>query len=491
MSPQCKAMLIRSLVFGVYFPLLTVISLFVLYKIKMVAVYFITRRKTPIPTKRFQSLPFVTIQLPLYNESEVVERLLTSAAELDYPRNLFEVQVLDDSTDGSERLSRRLVKRFRKQGFQFELIHREDRKDFKAGALAHGLKYAKGEFVAVFDSDFIIPRHFLRETIHFFTQPEIGMVQARWGFLNEAQSLLTRIQSTFLNGHFVIEHCSRSRSGNFFNFNGTAGIWRKDTISDAGGWEGDTLTEDLDLSYRAQLKGWRFVYLKDLIAYSELPPTLDAYNGQQFRWAKGMVQVMMKLLGRIWTHPASLYQKIDASIHLGTFMGYIWSVLISLITLPILAVAKEYIDAHFFHLALFFVITNFLMLYLFYVVSDIEARGLKIQSFVYPACLIFLGVGFSVNGIFAVGDALKGRKTPFIRTPKFNCTGMAIKSENNAGPVYGVLGVVALYFVAMIVYIFAVKKPSLLMAAAFFAPGYWWLLWLWLRERTALAPKKS
>jgi len=476
--------IIRALLFGFYFPLLSAIALLIIYKIKLLASYLYFRKDTPKPKEFFKELPFVTIQLPMYNEKNVIERLIASAVSVDYPKNRLEIQVLDDSTDESIDISRKCVEKYKSEGYNIELYHRTDRKEYKAGALAEGLVKARGEFIAVFDSDFIIPANFLKETIHFFTSPKTGMVQCRWGFINEKDSLLTRLQTTFLNGHFIIEHTARNRSGHFFNFNGTAGIWRKKAIEESGGWHGDTLTEDLDLSYRAQINGWQFVYLKDLVAPSELPPTLDAFNGQQFRWVKGMMQVLFKMMPVIWKSPISFLTKVDASCHLFSSSGYLFSVIISLFTVPILFLTKEYIDAHYMYLAISFVFVNCFMIWIYYFIAEVEARGWHRQTFIYPMLLMMLSIGFSLNGVYAIKEAFLKKKSPFIRTPKFNkLLTTYILSENNSSPVYKSVALVNIYFLLMFFYIFTSHKYVLIPAALFFAPGYFWVMFTRIREK--------
>lgn len=483
--PDQQNYIFNIILFGIYFSILISISLLIIYKIKLLLCYLIFKNRHPKPLKRFDDIPFVTIQLPLFNEANVVERLLESVVSVNFPKEKFEIQVLDDSTDESVELSKNLVQKYKLKGYNISLLHRVNRKDFKAGALAEGLKTARGEYVAIFDSDFIIPENFLNETIHFFTDPKIGMVQCRWGFINEKESLLTRLQTTFLNGHFIIEHTSRNRSGHFFNFNGTAGIWRKSAIFDSGGWEGDTLTEDLDLSYRAQLKGWKFVYLRDLIALSELPPTLDAFYGQQFRWVKGMFQVFLKIGPAIWKSKASIFNKFDATCHLSSFSGYIFSVLISILTIPVLLITKEYSDIHFLYFAVLFLLVNCFMLWLYYFVAEIEARGLKIESFIYPFLLVIFSVGLSLNGVYAIKEAFLKKQTPFIRTPKFNNDiRKRFRSDNNAKPVYKAAMFFNAYFIILITYILINGNFGLLPAFLFFSPSYFWLFYKRIREKS-------
>jgi cellulose synthase/poly-beta-1,6-N-acetylglucosamine synthase-like glycosyltransferase len=318
------------------------------------------------------------------------------------------------------------------------------------------------------------------------------MVQCRWGFINENESLLTRLQSTFLNGHFIIEHTARNRSGHFFNFNGTAGIWRKEAIESSGGWHGDTLTEDLDLSYRAQLNKWKFVYLKDVVAPSELPPTLDAFNGQQFRWVKGMCEVLVKLIPNILRSKIPVRNKLDSIFNLMSCVGYISSVLISFSSVPVLLLAKNYIDARFMALAVTFIIINLFMIWLFYFCAELNVRGLKLRSFLYPALLVIFSIGFSLNGVYAIKQALLKKKTAFIRTPKFNnVIKKTVRSDNNSNPVYRAVAFFTVYFTVLTVYIVANEKFNILPALFFFAPSYFWLFIKIVREKIIFHTSKS
>src|SRR6266540_2201704 len=274
----------------VYYVVLALLAMYGTHRAMMVWLYYRHRHDVPCPAGDLPVLPRVTIQLPIYNEVYVVERLIEAVAAIDYPRELLEIQVLDDSTDETGEIARSTIARYRERGFDIVYLHRQDRQGFKAGALQAGMEVACGEFMLIFDADFVPQPEILRESLPYFTDPEIGMVQARWEHLNRDYSLLTRIQSVFLDGHFVIEHTARHRSGRFFNFNGTAGIWRRSCLEEVGGWQSDTLTEDLDISYRAQLAGWKFVYLKDLVAPAEVPVDMNGFKTQQHRWTKGSIQ---------------------------------------------------------------------------------------------------------------------------------------------------------------------------------------------------------
>src|SRR5678815_1119961 len=282
----------------------------------LVYMYMKNRDRQPKPGPQLSPLPVVTVQLPLYNEMYVADRLIESVCALDYPRELLEIQVLDDSTDETRGIAQAAVRRFAAKGVDIKYYHRADRTGYKAGALEAGLRVARGEFVAIFDADFLPGADFLLRLMPHFSHARIAMVQARWGHINQDYSLLTKIQSIMLDGHFVLEHGSRNRAGCFFNFNGTAGIWRRDAIEQAGGWQHDTLTEDLDLSYRAQLKGWRFVFMEDVITPAELPVEMNSFKSQQFRWAKGSVQTFLKLMPRLLRSDQPLHVKAEAFFHL-------------------------------------------------------------------------------------------------------------------------------------------------------------------------------
>ncbi|MGZ3426711.1 MAG: cellulose synthase family protein, partial [Polyangia bacterium] len=281
-----------------YLVVLLTLAMYGFHRSMLMYLYYRSRGADPSPIARFDptKLPVVTVQLPLFNEMYVAERLLDAINLLEYPRDKLEIQVLDDSTDETQAICRAKVEELQRSGLDIHYIHRVDRTGFKAGALENGLVTGRGEFVMVFDADFLPPPDIIERTVHFFTNPKVGMVQVRWDHVNRDYSRLTELQAMMLDGHFVIEHTARHRSGRFFNFNGTAGIWRVASIADAGGWSHDTLTEDMDLSYRAQLKGWEFIYLKDVVSPAELPVEMNAFKSQQFRWAKGSIQVAKKLL---------------------------------------------------------------------------------------------------------------------------------------------------------------------------------------------------
>jgi len=363
--------------------------------------------------------PQVTIQLPVYNERYVVRRLIQSVCRFDYPRELLEIQILDDSTDDTVDIAKAEAAKMMRQGFDIGYIHRDDRIGFKAGALKEGLKYAKGEFVGIFDADFIPHPSFLKETIPYFSDPEIGMLQTRWGHINSDYSLLTRAQSMGIDGHFGVEQASRAWSGFFMNFNGTAGIWRKTTIEDAGGWQADTLTEDLDLSYRAQLKGWKLKFVSDVVCLAEVPVTINAFKSQQHRWAKGSIQTAKKNLGKLFKSDISLLVKFQAFMHLTHYMVHPMMLLVVLTSIPMLY-SQWFFDSLAYPIMIFTMLCLATCgpssMYLFsqkVLYHDWKSR-IKILPF-----LMCLGTGIAVNNTKAVLEAFLNIESGFIRTPKY------------------------------------------------------------------------
>ena len=296
-----------------YLSVLIGLSAYGIHRYFIIYLYLKNRKRPPVPARYFEKLPKVTVQLPIFNEVYVAERLLRSVSELDYPQELLQIQVLDDSTDETREITAACAEELRQRGFNVERIHRTDRTGFKAGALAVGLAAAEGEFLCILDADFVPEKDLLKRTVHFFTDPKVGMIQTRWGHLNRGYSLLTRMQAIFLDGHLLLEQIARSRSGRFFNFNGTAGLWRRSCIEQSGGWQYDTLCEDLDLSYRAQLAGWKFIYLSDVVTPAELPVDMNGFKSQQHRWTKGSVQTCKKLLPSIWRSRLPFPIKLEAT----------------------------------------------------------------------------------------------------------------------------------------------------------------------------------
>ena len=403
-----------------YLSVLCILACYGVHRLHLIFIYHRNRRDDLPPAGRFEDLPWVTVQLPLYNEMYVARRLLDAVAALNYPRERLEIQVLDDSTDETTRIVEEKVKSLQAQGFHAVLIHRENRSGFKAGALENGLHQARGEYVAIFDADFLPKSDMLQRTIHYFTDEKVGMVQTRWGHINRKYSLLTQVQSIYLDGHFVVEHTARHRSGRFFNFNGTGGIWRKVAIESAGGWQHDTLTEDLDLSYRAQLEGWRFVFLKDLVSPAEVPVDINAFKSQQFRWAKGSAQTMKKLLPIIWKSKYPLRIKVEATFHLTANVGYPLMVFLSLLMLPAVKVRSTIVESSpqsvLLDCCLF--LTAFVSVCYFYIFSQQEIQRPILDRFRFLPAILAIGIGMCINNTKAVVEGFLGIDTPFTRTPK-------------------------------------------------------------------------
>ncbi len=404
-----------------YFTVLIILSIYGLHRYAMIRGYSKHHGKfTGEPPSRFAALPRITIQLPIYNERYVVERLLEETSKIDYPRELLEIQVLDDSTDDTHPFTRALVEDYREAGLPIEYIHRTNRHGFKAGALENGLKTATGELVAIFDADFVPPRDFLMRTVHYFAESNVGMVQTRWGYLNRHQSVLTEVQSMLLDGHFVLEHVARAGNGLFFNFNGTAGVLRRKMIEDAGGWQHDTLTEDSDLSYRAQLKGWRFVYAPSIECLSELPEETYGFQVQQSRWAKGLTQVAIKLLPSILRAKLPLRVKAEAIFHLTPNISYPLMIVMSVMMLPVMIV--RYYMGWFEMLLIDFplIIASFVSVAAFYLAAQraLFPETWKRSFFFLPA-LLAAGVALTIINSRAVFEALIGYKTEFARTAKY------------------------------------------------------------------------
>lgn len=361
----------------------------------------------------------VTIQLPLYNELYVVERLIDSVCEIEYPKDLLEIQVLDDSTDETVEITRRMVEKKKAEGFDIVHIRRDNRKGFKAGALKQGLLTAKGEYIAIFDADFIPHKDFLRKTLSFFNDDRVGMVQTRWEHLNGDYSMLTKAQALALDGHFVIEQTVRNKAGFFINFNGTGGVWRKSCIEDAGNWHDDTLTEDLDLSYRAQLNGWRFVFLKDFTSPAELPSEINALKSQQFRWTKGAIETAKKILPLVWKSKVSLRIKLQSTFHLTNNLVFPFILLAAILNVPLIFVKNSGSHHAYFAIMSLFVLA-FISSFMFYLYSQKDIRTDWRKKIVMFPLFMAGSMGFAVNNSRAVIEGLLNRKSEFVRTPKFN-----------------------------------------------------------------------
>ena len=464
-----------------YFTVLLVLSVYGLHRYEVIRTYFKHRKNaTGAPPRRFEQLPAVTIQLPLYNERYVVERLIEEVVKIEYPKELLQIQVLDDSTDDTAPFAGALVERYRNMGHPIEYHHRANRHGFKAGALQEGLASATGEVVAIFDADFCPPADFLLKTVHYFADPKVGVVQTRWSYLNRDYNFLTEVEAMLLDGHFILEHGARSRAGLFFNFNGTAGMLRRAMIDDAGGWQHDTLTEDSDLSYRAQLKGWRFVYLPGLDCPSELPVEIHGFQVQQSRWAKGLTQVAKKLLPSILKADIPKRVKAEAFLHLTPNISYPLMVVISALMLPVMIVR--------FYMGLWemvlidmpLIAASFWSISLFYVVAQRELypKNWKRSILMLPM-LMAVGVGLTIINTRAVLEALFGVESPFARTPKYAISDRPVNLEikkyrRRSGWLPYAEIAVGTYFLAMCV--FAVETlnffslPFLLLIVF----GYYW-----------------
>lgn len=413
-------MTLSDVVVAVYVGSLLVLFAFGLHGLVMLYFYHRTRNvRVQPPTVPLDYEPVVTVQLPLYNEMYVVERLIDAVVQLDYPKDKLEIQVLDDSTDETCQIARQRVEYYRQQGYDIHYIHRHNRQGYKAGALRHGLALARGEFIAIFDADFIPQRDFLRKTLPYFADPNVGMVQTRWEHLNEDYSFLTRAQALALDGHFVIEQQVRYKAGFFINFNGTAGVWRRTCIEDAGNWHTDTLAEDLDLSYRAQLRGWKFVFLNDVTSPAELPADINALKSQQFRWTKGAIEAAKKLLPSVWRARLPLRTKLECTVHLTSNIVFPFIVLVAVLNLPMVLI-KNLVGGYdeVFTAMSIFVLAS-ISTFLFYLFSQrMIHHDWRQRVLLFP--LFMAGsMGLAINNTKAVVEALIGKRSEFTRTPKY------------------------------------------------------------------------
>jgi len=489
-----------------YFGILAVLSCYGMHRFEMIRGYLKHRREARTAAERkWEVLPRVTVQLPLYNERMVVERLIDETLKIDYPRELLQIQVLDDSTDETHPFTEALVARYAAAGHPIEYRHRTHRHGFKAGALQEGLETATGDFVAVFDADFVPPRDFLRRTIDFFTDPQVGVVQTRWAYLNRHSSVLTEVEAMLLDGHFVLEHGARSGGGLFFNFNGTAGIIRRAMIEDAGGWQHDTLTEDSDLSYRAQLRGWKFVYVPSVECPSELPDEMFAFQVQQARWAKGLTQVAKKLLPAILRANISKRRKVEAIMHLTPNISYPLMLVISALTLPVMIVRFYMGWMQMLMIDLPLIVASFWSISAFYLMAYkvLFPRDWK-RAFLLMPALMAAGVALTISNSKAVLEAIFGVQTAFARTPK---TGGAkavqpAKYRRRSGWLpFAEIGA-GLWFAWMIEFAIETFNFPAIPFLLLFVVGYWWAgfgtLWQeyqgrlrWQRERAVAALQRA
>jgi len=467
-----------------------ILAFYGIHRYQLVWLYYKNKKnaaKWSEPPARFAEgeLPFVTIQLPIYNEQFVIDRLIEACCRLDYPRDRFEIQLLDDSTDETTEVAREIVERYA-AGFNgmapqpIFYVHRKNRYGFKAGALDAGLGSARGEFVAIFDADFVPPRDWVMKVIHHFAESEIGMVQTRWTHLNRNYSFLTQVEAILLDGHFVLEHGGRSRAGVFFNFNGTAGMWRREVIGQAGGWQHDTLTEDTDLSYRAQLIGWKFKYLQDVECPAELPIEMTAFKTQQARWAKGLIQTAKKILPRILKSDAPFHTKLEAWYHLTANLSYPLMIVLSTLLMPAMIIRsyQGWVQMMLIDFPLFMAST--MSVSSFYLVSQKELYPKRwYRTFIYLPCLMALGVGLTVTNTKAVMEALFGIKSAFARTPKYSVKKKGEKSQaqkyrKRLGIVPWIEMAIGCYFAFTVWYAVTSENYFTVPFLLLFVFGYWY-----------------
>ncbi|MBS1800898.1 MAG: glycosyltransferase family 2 protein [Acidobacteria bacterium] len=473
-----------------YFIVMVILAFYGIHRYQLVWLYYKNRKnaaKWDQPPARFAEgeLPFVTIQLPIFNEQFVIDRLIDACCRLDYPRDRFEIQVLDDSTDETTMVAQQIVERYARGFAGMEpqpivYIHRTNRHGFKAGALDAGLKVARGEFVAIFDADFVPPSQWVMQVIHHFAEPGIGMVQTRWTHLNRDYSFLTQVEAILLDGHFVLEHGGRSRAGVFFNFNGTAGMWRRETIGDAGGWQHDTLTEDTDLSYRAQMNGWHFKYLQDVECPAELPIEMTAFKTQQARWAKGLIQTGKKILPRVMKSDQPWHTKLEAWYHLTANISYPLMIILSVLLMPAMIIRswQGLLQMLLIDLPLFMAST--MSISSFYLVSQKELFPKKWgRTFLYLPFLMALGVGLTITNTKAVMEALFGVQSAFARTPKYRVAKKGEKSQakkyrKRLGIIPWIELAIGCYFAATVWYAITTENFFTVPFLVLFVFGYWY-----------------
>ncbi len=465
-----------------YFIVLVILAFYGIHRYQLVWLYYRhSKQATVEPAQHFAELPRVVVQLPIFNERYVIDRLIEACCKLSYPQDRLEIQLLDDSTDETQQVAAGIVERYRSVGFPITYIHRTNRYGYKAGALDAGLRATTADLVAIFDADFVPPQDWLMQVVHHFAEADVGMVQTRWTHLNRDYSFLTQVEAILLDGHFVLEHGGRSRAGVFFNFNGTAGMWRRTAIEQAGGWQHDTLTEDTDLSYRAQLKGWRFKYLQHVECPAELPIEMTAFKTQQARWAKGLIQTSKKILPTIWRSGAPLHTKIEAVYHLTANLSYPLMVVLSVLLMPAMII-------RFYQGWLQMLLIDFPLIMMstfsissFYLVSQ---RVLYPRSWyktlVYLPFLMALGIGLTVTNTRAVMEALLGIESAFKRTPKYRVekrgerSQAAVKYRKRLGIVPWMELAIGCYFAATVWYAIANENFFTVPFLLLFVLGYWY-----------------
>lgn len=478
--------IISHVIVVAYLSVLGLLSVYGIHRYYLLYLYYRYYKRRPRPASPVLAradYPTVAVQLPIFNEYYVATRVIESMAGLDYPPDKLTIQVLDDSTDATGDVAKQAADALRQRGLRVQYIHRSRRDGFKAGALRNGLAQTDADLIAVLDADFIAPCDFLTRIVPHFNDGRVGMVQARWGYLNRNYSLLTRVQSILLDGHFIIEHTARHLSGRFFNFNGTGGVFRRRAIEEAGGWDGSTLTEDLDLSYRAQMAGWKFVFLPDLVCESELPVDVYGFKTQQHRWTKGSIQVGRKLLRALWKSPLALRVKLEATFHLTANLCYLLIVALSLL-LPLSLFFRHrlFMDGIKLWEIIVFVFTT-TSVTVFYMVSQRELyRDWKWRLKDVPFILA-LGIGMCINNASAVSEALLSRETPFVRTAKYRIEsikdswkGKIYRSVNNRSLFVELF--FAVYMIVSFVLLVSLQNWGALPYLLLFVVGYLYILGL-------------
>ena len=467
-----------------------ILAFYGIHRYQLVWLYYRNRKREARSDKTVAQfsdaeLPFVTIQLPIFNEQFVIDRLIEACCRLDYPRDRFEIQLLDDSTDETVDVASAIVARYAAgsealAAQPIHYIHRTNRHGYKAGALEEGLRVAKGDLIAIFDADFVPPPNWLNRVVHHFAEPGIGMVQTRWTHLNRNYSFLTQVEAILLDGHFVLEHGGRSRAGVFFNFNGTAGMWRREAIDEAGGWQHDTLTEDTDLSYRAQLKGWKFKYLQDVECPAELPIEMTAFKTQQARWAKGLIQTGKKILPSVMRSDAPFHVKLEAWYHLTANISYPLMIVLSVLLMPAMIIRSWQGPLQMLLIDLPLFMASTMSVSSFYLVSQKELFPRTwYKTFLYLPFLMALGVGLTITNTKAVLEALVGHKSAFARTPKYS---VKKKGEKSQAKVYrkrlGIIPWIELaigcYFAFTVWYAVTTENYFTVPFLLLFVLGYWY-----------------
>src|SRR5580704_12567541 len=465
-----------------YFVVMILLAFYGMHRYQLVYLYYKHRdRALSEPPSRFTELPRITVQLPIFNEQYVIDRLIDACCRLEYPSDRLEIQVLDDSTDETQEVASDLVERYRALGHDIVYLHRTDRYGYKAGALDAGLKRASGELIAIFDADFVPPPDWLMQVVHHFAEPGIGMVQTRWTHLNRDYSFLTQVEAILLDGHFVLEHGGRSRAGVFFNFNGTAGMWRRGAIEEAGGWQHDTLTEDTDLSYRAQLKGWKFKYLQDVECPAELPIEMTAFKTQQARWAKGLIQTGKKILPSVMRSNAPFHTKLEAWYHLTANISYPLMIVLSVLLMPAMIIRSWQGPMQMFLIDLPLFMASTMSVSSFYLVSQKELFPKTwYKTFLYVPFLMALGIGLTITNTKAVLEALVGHKSAFARTPKYRvqnkgeASAAKRKYRKRLGIIPWIELLIGCYFAWTIWYAITTENYFTVPFLLLFVLGYWY-----------------